>query len=200
MKLSEIIKNEYVELEFDNRVKINAVANVPITITEFTSMNTQYGHKDIAIFKGKKRGKDIEGWFYLTNTLDHLLEYCPPFDVTITSRKSKNGNEYWSSDLVPTSDKISIKDLVGEEIRLLDIKQVETKYGNQYVITFPTEDGDMNAFTSWEYLYNDILDKANELMMPIPELLEQDELWLKVIEKKSKKSNRVYIYYTDVED
>lgn len=200
MKLNDIRRNDYVELDFDNRFKVEGVADHNITITGFTSMNTQYGKKNVAMFTFTKGKKTIEGWFYLTETLDHLLEYEVPFDVTITKKKAKTGNrEYWTSDLKTEYNNVKVIDFVGKIITIINIEEIDTKYGKAYRVTAEADDEVVSFLTSWEYLYFDLLEAANENDTTIEALLNEDPLVLEVIEKKSK-NNRKYISYKDVED
>lgn len=202
MKLNEIRRSDYVELDFDARYTIDQIKDCNITITGFTSMNTQYGKKDVAMFTYAKGKKTIEGWFYLTNTLEHLKDFETPFDVIISKKPNKAGKrEYWTSNKKTNVEynNVHITDLIGETIQITDMAEIDTRYGKAYRVSAIVNDEAVDFLSSWEYLYYDLKELLDENFETIKDVLEADSLFVKVIEKKSKKSNRVYISYEDVD-
>lgn len=202
MKLNDIrTQSNYIELDFDSRYTVQQIADVSILVTDFTTMTTAYGKKDIALFTYSKGKKTISGWFYLTETLSHLKDAQTPFNVTITKKKSATGKEYWTSNLKKTYNNVKITDLVDEIITIKNIVPIDTRYGVAYRVTANHNDQEVSFLSNWEYLYNDLLRYLEETAYceTLTGLLEEDPLTVKVIESKSKKNpDRVYITYTDV--
>lgn len=202
MKLNDIRRNDFVELDFDARYTIDQIQNCNITITGFTSMNTQYGKKEIAMFNYTKGKKTVEGWFYLTNTLEHLKEFEAPFDVIISKKPNKTGKrEYWTSNKKTGNDynNVHITDLIGKTIQITNMAEIETKYGKAYRVTAIVNDEEVSFLSSWEYLYYDLHELLDDNFETIADVLKADNLFVKVVEKKSKKSRNVYISYEDVD-
>ena len=184
-------ENNFVEINFDNRVKIEALANKKITIKQIGSMTTKYGKKFFAV-------TSTDEWFYLTDTLEHLTKIETPFVCTISKTESKNGNAYWTSDKKPVSTNKHITDLVGETIEIVFMETINTKYGERIRLTYwnhedQNDTNEYHVLTNWTYLYDWVLEQLIGQM----EDLQNDPLVVKVVEKKSKKGN-VYISYENI--
>lgn len=190
MRLPE---NNYVEVNFDQRVKIEEIANKKIKIVQIGNMTTKFGKKSFALL-------DDGRWFYITETLDHLTKQeSLPFTCTISKTESKNGNSYWTSDLKPVSTNKHITELEGHEIEIIYMEPINTKYGERIKLTYwnhedPNDATEYHTLTIWNRLYDTICELLNGDMNK----LQDDPLIVRVISKKSK-SDRVYMSYEDVD-
>ena len=180
-------ENNFVEIDFEKRIKIEEIAGQEVTIVEIGSMTTKFGRKNFAVL-------DDDRWFYINTTLDHLVDLETPFNVTITKTTSESGTEYWTSDKKPKKsyNSVHITDLVGEHILVYSMRLVNTKFGERVAIDFnkPNDDTCYSAVTNWDYLYDYIADTLDGYF----EKLVKDPLDIVVIEKKSK-SGKTYISY-----
>ena len=190
MRLPE---NNFVEVNFDQRVKIEAIANKKIKIVQIGNMTTKFGKKSFALL-------DDGRWFYITETLDHLTKQEKlPFTCTISKTESKNGNSYWTSDLKPVSTNKHITELEGQILDIVWMDLIDTKYGERVRITYwnhedQNDETEYHTLTNWTYLYDWVLDTVDGDM----DKLHDDPLVVRVISKKSK-NDKVYLSYENVD-
>ena len=189
MRLPE---NNYVAVDFDQRVKIEEIANKKIKIVRIGTMNTKFGKKSFAVLEDEK-------WFYITETLDHLTQQpSVPFTCTIKSIESKSGNKYWTSDLKPASTNVHLTELEGHEIEIAYMELVNTRYGERVRLSYwnhedPNDETEYHTLTNWKYLYDSILNIVNGNM----DELQDDPLLVRVI-KKNGKNGTAYLSYEDI--
>lgn len=192
MRLPE---NNFVEVDFDKRVKIEKLANKNIKIVKFGTMTTKFGKKSFALL-------DNDKWFYLTESLDFLTECELPLKTKIYSKESKSGNTYWTTDdkYENSTTRIHITELEGREIEIHNMRLVDTKYGERIGIDFFFLEDDNDTYyttlTRWNSLYDYVCDQTNG----DPSLLFDDPIQLKVILKQSKNSDNKYFGYTNIDE
>jgi len=180
-------ENNFVEVDFEKRIKIEEIAGQEVTVVEIGSMTTKFGRKNFAVL-------DDDRWFYINTTLDHLVDLETPFNVIITKTTSESGTEYWTSNKKTrkTFNTVHITDLIGERILVYSMRLVNTKFGERVAIDFnkPDDDTPYSAVTNWDYLYDYVADTLDGEF----DKLVKDPLDIVVIEKKSK-AGKTYISY-----
>lgn len=180
-------ENNFVEVDFEKRIKIEEIAGQEVTVVDIGNMTTKFGRKNFALLEDGR-------WFYINTTLDHLVDLETPFNVIITKTTSESGTEYWTSNKKTrkTFNTVHITDLIGERILVYSMRLVNTKFGERVAIDFnkPDDDTPYSAVTNWDYLYDYVADTLDGEF----DKLVKDPLDIVVIEKKSK-AGKTYISY-----
>lgn len=182
------INTNFKELNFDERISIDKIANQPIFIEDVGQMTTKFGKKYYAML-------DDGRWFYLTDTLEKIAEKYNTehsgFECIIVKKTSKTGNTYWSTNLFTSQfETKTISDFIDKTIYIFHMETINTKYGEKLLITFSDKNGNIwQSFTSWVKLADLVSNDE----------IASDPLQVRVINKISK-TGRTYVGYEDSDE
>lgn len=181
------MNTNYEKVDFEKRVNVKELENQTITIKAVKKMTTQYGVKDYAVL-------DDGRWFYFTKPLEYLKTIKSfPFTTKIIKVKSQtSGKFYYTCEKENKFKSKSVTELINKYIVIDEIKPIETKYGNKFVIHVISESNnpdievetDYTSITNWEGLYKRIrnIDISEGLL-------------LHVIEKSNETNTRKYVWF-----
>jgi len=174
------LNNTYVELDFDKVCKLADLVESEWVVANTTRITTKFGNKLAVI---NPEGK----FFYANDIIDEKLnnETSYPYTIFITEKDSKNGNKYTTCYIQNT--RASIKDYINKRLVLTDMRAVDTKYGEKYVIV--TEDR-LEMMTSWKKLYK-VFQAHKE------EIVAGGGLEIYPVIKFSEKYNTEFVGYAD---